>query len=367
VASAREPEAQSIREALESHRVVGVLGEAEVGKSATITQALRPDQRSDVLAVDLDGAAGDGHVGFLLAKRIARALVGPTDLSLLVGGVLTPRRVENRRVDLAELLGIDGMQEALSEWPSGRYSAVAGMSALRRFAQDRPLTLWLDHLEAPALTPRHPLDVERLLWDVRDLQQTQPDFRVVLSAREAFAPELLGPRAAFHQQGRWLTLDVPLAEAWSVIATSAGIRTSTVRSLVAATGGHLATMQLALLEVAGTSRSGLRADDVLRDLAARDDGLAARAMQHARTLHRLGGQVLSQIARGERPYGALQRGGASNQEIRKVLNRLRLAGLLRRSDGWRIVNPLVAMRLRGSVWGPAGVDDDEDELGRRLT
>jgi hypothetical protein len=107
-----------------------------------------------------------------------------------------------------------------------------------------------------------------------------------------------------------------------------------------------------------------RAEDVLAELTAHDDGLARRAVEHAQSLHRLGGQVLVQVARAQRPYGAAQRGSASPQEISKVLARLRLAGLLRRTDRWAIVNPLVAIRARGGVAELPGSEDWES-LGER--
>jgi hypothetical protein len=83
------------------------------------------------------------------------------------------------------------------------------------------------------------------------------------------------------------------------------------------TAGHPVTMLLGLLGLLGLlelaeSDVVLHAHEVLRRVAARDAGLIARAMQHARL-------------------------------------RLRLAGLLRHDDGWSVLNPLVAYGLRGSV------------------
>src|SRR4029077_12719676 len=94
LAAARVGEAQRIAEAVAAHHVVGVLGEAEVGKTRTIGQALRlPNDGPAMIYLDLDGAASDEHVGFLLAKQIARTVLGGTDFSLLSGGVLLPGRV----------------------------------------------------------------------------------------------------------------------------------------------------------------------------------------------------------------------------------------------------------------------------------
>lgn len=362
--TARSAEAARIADALRSTRVLGVLGEAEVGKSETIRQAIGDaglDSDRAVVRLDLDGAASDGHVGFRLVKQLARNVLGPIEFSLLSGDVLVPQRITHRRAELAELLGADGLDEALREWPTGHLSAASAMGAVERLAGRRPVVLWMDHLEAPTLTPRHPLDLQRFLWGVRELLSEGIDLRVVLSARMAAEPDVLGPKAAFHQQGRWLTLDVPAPVSWRQVASEIEVAPGLAERLAYSTGGHPATMQLALLHAAGEPDRRWQADDVLRDLVVRDDGLAGRAVQHARTLHRLGGQVLTQIAMGQRPYAGLQRGSATSQEIRKVLNRLRLAGLLRRSNGWRIVNPLVAMRLRGAVWGPAGIDEEGSE------
>jgi hypothetical protein len=362
LAAARVGEAERITEAVAAHHVVGVLGEAEVGKTRTIGQALRLLNDSPaVIYLDLDGAASDEHVGFLLAKQIARAVLGGTDFSLLSGGVLLPGRVQRGRLQVAELLGVEGLEEALREWPSGRYPSTKALGALQTLAERRDLILWIDHVEAPRLTPRHPLKVDRLLWGVRELSQRESRLRIVISGREALRDEILGTSAAFHQQGQWLSLLAPATGTWREVAGHLDVSAGVADELANLTGGHPTTMLLALLHlIDADGQRPPRAEDILRELAVRDDGLAARAVQHARSLHRLGGQVLAQIALGQRPYAATQRGSATSQEISKVLNRLRLAGLLRHSDGWEIVNPLLAIRLRGTVHEPLNIDDWED-------
>jgi hypothetical protein len=362
LAASRAGEAQRIADTLSDQRVVGMLGEAEVGKTQTIRQALNTmGDDACTLYLDLDGAAGDEHIGFLLAKQVTRALLGGTDLSLLSAGTLVPSGVERRRLPLAEMLGIDGMEEALREWPSGRYNSASALRGLEALAEQRDLILWIDHVEAPRLTPRHPVKTDRLLWGIRELSQRHQRLRVLVSARDGVQGEIVGSRAAFHQQGQWLSLDVPTPRMWREVAGQLDVPTRTAQELAALTSGHPQTMLLALvtLKLADGGWPS-RAEDVLGELAAHDDGLAARAVQHARSLHRLGGQVLVQVARAQRPYGVAQRGSATPQEISKVLNRLRLAGLLRRSDGWAIVNPLVAIRLRRTVHEPENIDDWED-------
>jgi hypothetical protein len=182
LAASRGGEARRIAEALREQRVVGVPGEAEVGKTQTIRQALSTmDDHVRVIYLDLDGAASDGHVGFLLAKQVARVLLAGTDLSLLTAGALVPTRVEGSRVALADILGLHGMEEALRESPSGNYDSLAAVKGVETLADQRDLALWIDHVEAPRLTPRHPIKADRLLWGVRELSQRK----------------ITGPRAAF--------------------------------------------------------------------------------------------------------------------------------------------------------------------------
>lgn len=354
LAASRAGEAQRIADTLRGQHVVGVLGEAEVGKTQTIRQALNLLGRDvPVLHLDLDGAAGDGHIGFLLAKQVVRALLHGADLSLLSVGVLVPARVEQRRLVLAEILGLGGVDEALREWPSGHYSSTEALRGVEALADQRDLILWIDHVEAPRLTPRHPVNTDRLLWGIRELGQRRDRMRVVVSAREGIEGDVVGPQAAFHQQGQWLSLGVPTPVMWAEVADRLSVSTRAAQELAALTGGHPQTMLLALvtLELADGGWPS-RAEEVLGELAAHDDGLAARAVQHARSLHRLGGQVLTQVARAQQPYGVAQRGSATPQEISKVLARLRLAGLLRRTDHWAVVNPLVAIKVRGTVIEP---------------
>lgn len=360
---ARLEEAGRITEAVQTSRIVGVLGEAEVGKTETIRQALGSSTPvHPIVGLDLDGVAGEEHLAFLLARQIASAQLGAAEFSILKTGALIPSSIEAKRVGLAELLGIDGLEEALRDWPSGSYQLSRALEALERLmAQKKDTILWIDHLEAPGLTPRHPLDLDRVLWAIREMVQGQSDLGVVLSGREAVEGQILGSEAAFHQQGLWLSLDNPPPEVWREVATGMKVPGETAVRLAGLTGGHPETMLIALLSlVRGGSRRS--AEDLLRDLASTSAALAARAMQHARTLHRLGGQVLIQVAMGQGPYAVSQRGKSPPQEIRRVLGRLRQAGLIRHDDGWTVVNPLIGIVLRGEVPQAQAPDWDlEDE------
>jgi len=98
-----------------------------------------------------------------------------------------PARLERTRIVLAEILGIDGVEESLREWPSGAYGSLPAFEALERFAMTREVLVWADHIEAPRVTPRHPIDVGRFLWGARELHQRQRNVRILVSGREGIS------------------------------------------------------------------------------------------------------------------------------------------------------------------------------------
>jgi hypothetical protein len=354
---ARAPEAERLAEAIGAGRIVGVLGEAEVGKSALVEQALRSRPAgSALLKLDLDGASGKEQLAFLIAKQIASAFLGGPAFSVLSVGALVPASIERERVELSRLIGVDGLDEALREWPSGTYPLKRALAALEQLAGGRDTIVWIDHPEAPALTPRHPLDVDKLLWGLRATAQGNERLNLVISARDAFDTELLGRDRAFYEQGRWVEVDNPPPEVWSRVGERLEVDGTQIGELVELTHGHPATMLRALSASAGDGGKR-RGDEVIRDLASGSSALAARASQHARSLHRLGSQVLLQVAMGRRPYATDQRGASPPQEIRKVLGRLHLAGLIRHDPGsWSVVDPLIGAVLRQDA-RPIAADD----------
>jgi hypothetical protein len=356
--AARLPEAEQIVDALQGGRVVGVLGEAEIGKSAVIEAALAPrEEAGELLRINLDGAAGEQQLAFRIVKQAAAAYLGATAFSLLSAGVLVPASVENKRIELGRLIGVDGLEEAVRAWPSGTLRLDRALLAIERFCAERDTVVWIDHPEAPSLTLRHPLDVDGLLWALRAMQPKAERLSVVVSGRSAFESELLGPRQAFHQQGRWLTLDNPAAASWRDVGGGLGVRNDLIEELVLLTAGHPQTRLRAL--AAAADQEFPVGVEIIRGLASTSQPLVARTVQHAYSLHRLGGQTLAQVARGEPPYGQSQRGAAPQQEITRVLRRLRLAGLLRRDPGgWSVVDPLVGTILRGEVRPAIAADLD---------
>lgn len=343
--AARVVELRRLRDSVRGNRVVCVFGEAEVGKTETIEQALAGSS-TRVLRMDLRWAASDSHAGFLLAGEIAKTLAPAVELTRLAQGASLPPEIEHARTRLVESLG-GGLQEALRRWPSGRYTWAAALEGLELLAQTQDVLLWVDHLEAPGLSFRHPLNLEQLFWSLSDLAERNESVGLLMSGREAARYTVDGSRAAFADQGDRITLSAPSAAAWRQVAELLGASAQRAEELATLTGGHPRTMLLAIAAIAG-KEAPASAEEVLEALAANDDGLAARAMEHARSLHRLGGQVLTQAALGQRPYAGAQRGTTTTQELSKALKRLRLAGLLRHEDRWSVVNPLLAMRLQAS-------------------
>ena len=215
LSSARKPESGRIVDSLRTSRVVGILGEAEVGKTAVVEQALAPRAAADeVLRIDLDAVTGEHQLAFQMVRQVAVAYLGAPAFSLLSVGVLVPASVESRRVELARVVGVDGLEEALRAWPSGTFRLDRGLRAVENFAAERDTVLWVDHAEASSLTPRHPFNVDDLLWELRAMLQQVGRLSLIISGRDEFEKELLGTRQAFYEQGRWLTLDNPAKATW---------------------------------------------------------------------------------------------------------------------------------------------------------
>src|ERR1700744_5216177 len=153
LARARADEVREIRKAVSHEQVLAIFGEAEGGKTNTIRQAL---------------AASEAHAASLLAAEMASALAPGLDLKGLAHGGRPPAAVDQARSRLIETLG-GGLQEALRPWPSGRYRWAAALESLELLAQAQDLLLWVDHLEVPGLSFRHPLSLEGLLWSLAEL------------------------------------------------------------------------------------------------------------------------------------------------------------------------------------------------------
>lgn len=354
LSSARHRDIARIDEGLRRFGLTGVHGEAEVGTTSVVEAALKLSQQRHV-RVDLDGVTGDDDVAWLLARGIARVELGRVEFSLMLEPE-APRPTSARRsfIAFAEAIGERVATLALAERPTGEVDVPEVLHAYERaFAgQILPPVLWVDHLQAPALTPRHPLDVDRLLWNIRAFEQ-RFELPIIISGSQAATAIAFGPSRAFHGDGVWVTLGRPGLDAWRFVAESLEDRTpgsAWVQEMAEITHGHPATMLLALSLYAEMPERARRPLNLWQLMLVLDDGHTGRLMQHARSLHRLGGHVAERIATGNGPYTAAKDPNAV-KEIHRAVRRLHDAGIITqpRPRTWEVTNPLVAARLRGSM------------------
>jgi hypothetical protein len=371
---ARHAEREELTDALERAGVVRVFGEADVGKTSLLGAALR---REPVIAIDLNAVSGPGDVAWLIAHGLARHAVGAQRLSELQGPArLRSPAARRALIDLQSRLGMQLADIALADGPVDKDSdeLLAGaMEAMERaVAGDTPLTVWVDQLEAPGLTPRHPVSPRALLWQLRSIRQRSSSLRIVASGRAPAQRLVDDEEGALHGDGILVSIDRPPDEVWQQVAAGLtrvaggrGVPGRIVVELCALTERHPRTMLLALCERASSESAHRAADPLIAELATRDDGHTERALEHARTLHRLGAQVLVEIAHGRRPYR--QPGlGSRPQEINRALQRLHWAGLLTNHGhgAWSVTNPLLAMRTRALARaGIAAAEAEAEDTG----
>ncbi len=349
---ARSDVVKRIEESVLAVPLTGVMGEADCGKTllCSIVRANMHTRGTVVISLDLDGAYSPNQLAWRWAKELARAVIDPVALSHLAAlpQDMWPARTRNQILRLGEHLGED--VAALAELPSPRHGvgdldAISStLAATERLAHTRDTLIMIDHLEAPSLTPRHPLNVAQLLWRVRAVTQLQPRLRALLVSRTPAVKLATAPTAAFYGDGQWLTLTPPSPEAF---ATVTGRSRDLVKLVLSRTGGHV-NSTLELLEVLPTDAAVTDVEAMIQRLAALHTDLTRRTIQHARTLHRLGGHILQVIAEGKRPYQETP--DARSKEIGAAVTALHLAGIIRRQDAlrqknWAITDPRVAWGL----------------------
>jgi len=353
LSSARASDLARIDEGLRSFGITGVHGEAEVGVTSLIDIALRTSQQASI-RVDLDGATSELDVAWLIARGIARQVIGYPAFSLLqLRDGLRPTSADKAFLRFADQVGERLARFAVAETPSDDVSVADALRGFQRVFEQHalPPVLWIDHLQTPSLTPRHPLDVDALLWNVRALQQRM-ELPIFISGHRTATPLAYGETGAFHGDGVWITIDRPTLDAWQAVAASLEDHAPSpawVAEMVELTHAHSATTLLALslfVEMPERARTPL---DLWQLMLALDDGHLNRALAHARTLHRLAARIFEQIANGTGPY--TEPGDASIKEIHRAVRRLHEAGLITqpRPRTWEITNPLVAGRLRGHM------------------
>ncbi len=350
LSDARRSELERVDEGLRRFGITGVHGEPEVGTTSVVEAAIaRSGQES--IRVDLDGAASNVDVAGMLARGLARTVMGPLNLSLLSAPAIAPTEARRALVSFAEQVGQRLAAFAVADQPTDDVDVVDVLSALARvWGQGAaPPILWIDHLQAPELTSRHPVDVNALLWNVRSLQH-EMELPTILSGSKAVTQVAYGRSGAFHGDGAWVTLYRPRTVEWLHVAEALGTSAPAaewVGEMATITHRHPATMLLALALHADLPERSRTPLDLWQLMLSLDDGYTDRARQHARSLHRLGGFVLDRIARGIGPYEGAQTKTEKNDRNRAV-NRLYDGGLITqpRARTWEVTNPLLAGRLR---------------------
>ena len=352
---ARRNEARQLEQALTSHQVIGVHGEPEVGVTSLLNDVVRR-MGKQVIRLDLVGAYSDDYLTWVLARELAKVIVpDPTTRSLAtLGDGLRPSHATGAIRDLRNRLGTLA-ELAFAPAPNPDLGVDLGdtLNALTNIAHGHiDLAIWVDHLQEPGLTSRHPVNVDRLLWQIRAIQQ-QVDLQVILSGNRSASRMAHEAQRAFYGDGEWITIQRPTVRAWHQVAAAVlpQISAAWTAMLIDLTDGHPATTLGAL-----ASQVLRPADDpqaLWSEFVALQVGLTARSMQHARSLHRLGGELLERIARGEGPYQ--ERLGLPAKDILKVVDRLHHAGLIWQPAPrrWKVTNPVVAVHLRGTSFTPS--------------
>jgi hypothetical protein len=350
--AARGDVLRRIEESVLASPLTGVMGEADCGKTLLCSLVLASARKRGtvVISLDLDAAYSPNQLAWSWAKELARAVIDPVALSHMAAlpQDMWPTRTRNQILSLGKHLGEE--VAALAELSSPRHGvgnldAVAStLAATERLAHGRDTLIVIDHLEAPSLTSRHPLNVAQLLWRVRAVSQLQPRLQALLVARTPAVKLATAPTAAFYGDGQWLTVTPPSPEAF---ATATAHSRDLVDLVLSRTSGHV-NSTLELLEMLPTDSTVTDVEEAIRRLATQHTDLTRRTIQHARTLHRLGGHMLRVIAEGKRPYQETP--DARSKEIGAAVTALHLAGIIRRQDAlrqknWAITDPRVAWGL----------------------
>ena len=347
--ASRDPFVRELHESLRGFHVTGVTGEAEVGKTAMVDAAVhrRPDLRQ--VRLDLDATYSPNRLVWQWARALARTTMGRVAFSHVdeLARDLWPGRTRSELALLGDHFGPDIARLVEQPFPDpgiGTLDAVAElMHATITLAGEEQVVLVIDHLEAPSLAFRHPLNVDELLWHVRSAAQHAVDLHMVLIARPPAVELATAESAAFYGDGQWLSLQRPSA---SQFAEATERPVELVAEVMRYTAGHVAST-LAVLERHRPSR---RVHATVSELADDHRTLADRTLQHARSVHRLGGHLVRATAAGAGPYEASP--DARSKEVSTAMRQLHLAGIVRRpSDvhqGWELTDPRVVWVLMGT-------------------
>jgi DNA-binding CsgD family transcriptional regulator len=367
---ARGPLVDRVVETVIENSFTGVTGEAEMGKSLIVDRAgrLLRAEGFKFIRLDLDEIYSPNHLAWTWARQMARTVMDPVAFSHMtsLGAGMWPGSTRADFVALPDRIGPEAARLAQHPHPEGTVGSTQQLAALARATADMVrrelrVVLVIDHLEAQATARGKTPGARELLWLIRSSSQHTRDLRVVVACRPAAQNVAADERAAFHGDGRWLTIGPLTADD---LPDDVNMQAPT---LIAATRGHPAAVQELIVEMftgesspGGNVGGGVAMQTAIGRLVGRHSSLAGRYLQHARSLHRLGGHLLKVIAAGEGPYT-----GSPNidpSQIADAMKRLDLAGLVakpdRQSTDWVIADPRVAWVLTGQpAWIiPARVD-----------
>jgi DNA-binding CsgD family transcriptional regulator len=346
---AREPAVERIAQTVREQSFTGLVGEADVGKTALLQAAVaRLSDEFTVVMLDLDGAWSPNRLAWRWARELTRAVIGTVALSHLdaLSPEMWPASTRSALLQLPAQLGREVATLTEASTPPrgvGKPAVLDGpVQATRGLAEHKPLLLVIDHLEAPLAAGLSSPDVANLLWRVRSGGQYTPNLHLLLSGRPPAQELAAGAKAAYRLDGRWLTLDPPSPEAFS---EATGAETQLCEVVDTRTGGHpRATIEL-LEELQQSALGEREPDSVISRIAERHSDLARRYIQHARSVHRLGAHLLLAIVQGLGPYEATPE--IDGSEIAIAMTRLHLNGLVRRAGPreWASSDPRVAWAL----------------------
>jgi len=350
----RAPMLEQIRRTLTRSDVVGLHGPAHVGKSTLLRRLFHAQDApwGRPVLVDLDGAYSVAQLHWIILRGLARSIADPIAFSHITSLDRSAWPSAARRDALAISRELGELAPVALESrgaPSG-FQTTTGevLDVLGRMSRTRTLSLVVEHLEAPAITARHPVDASELLWQIRGVAQRRELLQVVITARSPAVEIATGRHGAFHGDGHWIGLTAPDQAQWMQVfellgnADSGGLRTC-----VGLTAGHVPTMIRLLAD--SRSRTPDGAGRAFEDLTVQSIPYAARCVEQARSLHRLGGVLLVHLAHADRPYAAVP--SARPKDIGRALDMLAHAGLIHQPAPrrWRVTDPLVAHALRGAL------------------
>jgi DNA-binding CsgD family transcriptional regulator len=351
---ARGAAVERIAQTAEEQSFTGIVGEADIGKTALLHAALDALRDSwTIVTIDLDGAWSPNRLAWRWARELARSVAGSVVISHLdaLDRTMWPASTRAAILRVSSELGSDVAQLAEAQQPPrgvGKPDVMDGPAvATLELASRRRLLLVIDHLEAPRAAGLKSPDSEQLLWRLRARGQYERNFHLLVCARPPARDLAAGPSAAYHLDGRWLTLEAPTA---GELSQATGADLATAEAVYARTAGHPRASIEVLTELARLPlKERPPVDATIAAIADRHVDLTRRSVQHARAVHRLGGHLLQAIAQGFGPYQATREIGAG--EISDAMTRLHLNGLVRRAGprDWAPSDPRVEWNLGGAT------------------